>query len=238
MKRNAILLAASLLLSAVTASAQTTFRLGIRGGLSRAQMTREAAGTSYNQTLDDSGLYAWQAGGVIEINFGHFALQPALLFSQKGVQFNTTSSISGFAGTDTRQSTGTSRYNWLELPINLVYTLHGDHGLQLFAGPYVALAVGGQQRGTSNARSWTGDARTGSLDQKFSYNDVSNGQRVDAGVNFGVGYRQGPLQVQLAYGLGLRDLHELTQKVSPESGITSTAYNRVAQLTGTYFFAL
>lgn len=146
--------------------------------------------------------------------------------------------VVGFADTDTRQSAGTSRYNWLELPLNLVYTLHGDHGLQLFAGPYVALAVGGHQRGTSSSRSWTGDGYNSSLDRKFSYADVSNGQRVDAGVNFGVGYRQGPLQAQLAYGLGLRDLHGLTQKVSPESGIASTAYNRVAQLTGTYFFAL
>jgi hypothetical protein len=239
MKHLATLFATNLLLSAATASAQTTFRLGVRGGLNRAQMTQQVAtNTFYSQTIDNSGLYAWQAGGALEVNFGHFALQPALVFSQKGLQFNTTSSIVGFAGTDTRQSTGTSRYNWLELPLNLVYTLHGDHGLQLFAGPYVALAVGGHQRGTSNSRSWTGDTRTSSLDQKFSYADVSNGQRMDAGVNFGVGYRQGPLQVQLAYGLGLRDLHELTQKVSPEAGVIDRAYNRGAQLTGTYFFAL
>jgi hypothetical protein len=58
MKHLATFFAASLLLGAATASAQTTFRLGIRGGLSQARMTQEAATTYYNQTIDNSGLYA------------------------------------------------------------------------------------------------------------------------------------------------------------------------------------
>ena len=68
-----------------------------------------------------------------------------------------------------------------------------------------------------------------------------NNRRLDAGVNFGIGYRTSPLQVQLGYGLGLRNLHqpdgEIYYKYSRNFN-ADTAYNRVAQLTGTYFSSL
>jgi hypothetical protein len=239
MKRSATLLAASLLLSAASASAQTAFSLGVRGGLNRAQLATRGAGNDYpRRTLDASALYAWQAGVTLEARRGNLALQPALLFSQKGLRFTTATTIVGVAGTDTWESTGTNRFNWLELPLHIVYTQHGDHGLQLFAGPYVALAVGGHKQGNTTNHSWTGATYDNSLDQKHSYSSLSDSKRIDAGLDFGVGYRQGPLQVQLSYGLGLRNLHDLTQRVASESGSYDAAYNRVAQLTGTYFFAL
>ncbi|HET9506175.1 MAG TPA: porin family protein [Hymenobacter sp.] len=239
MKPLATLLAASLLLSAATASAQTSFHIGGRGGLNQAQLVTHGASNDYpSRTSDASALYAWQAGITLEARRGNFAVQPALLFSQKGSRFSTVNTIVGFAGTDTWKSTGTNRYNWVELPLHVVYTQHGDHGLQLFAGPYVALAVGGHQQGNTTHYSWTGATDDKPIDQKHSYNSLSDGKRVDAGLNFGVGYRQGPLQVQLSYGLGLRNLRDLTQRVDSESGSYDAAYNRVAQLTGTYFFAL
>ena len=40
----------------------------------------------------------------------------------------------------------TNRYNWLELPVNVVYSVRS---FQLFAGPYGALGVGGRRRGRS-----------------------------------------------------------------------------------------
>jgi hypothetical protein len=239
MKRSATLLATGLLLSAATASAQTTFSLGVRGGLNRAQLATRGAGTDYpRRTSDASALYGWQAGITLEARRGNLALQPALLFSQKGLRFTTTTSVVGFVGTDTWESTGTNRFNWVELPLHLVYTQHGDHGLQLFAGPYVALAVGGHQQGNTTSHSWTSATYDNPIDQKHSYSSLSASKRIDAGLDFGVGYRQGPLQVQLSYGLGLRNLRGLTQRVTSESGSYDAAYTRVAQLTGTYFFAL
>lgn len=246
-------LLAALLLSAATASAQTTFRLGLRGGLNRALTTVDPASNSsgsypYSYATDKSALIAWQAGVAGEIRSGKFAFQPALLFSQKGNQFHTSTYASGFIGYSAQEATGTNRTNWLELPLNFVYTLHGDHGLQVFAGPYVALAVGGRQQGTRTYYEAAIDplpAQVTDFNSSLLYGSGTGNQRLDAGLNFGVGYRQGPLQVQLGYGLGLLNLYEASSAPLPLSGRdygrqlgNEVSYNRVAQLTGTYFFSL
>lgn len=245
-------LAAVLLLGAAPAPAQTTFRLGLRGGANRAQTTVAATGNSsgsypFSYSTDKAARYAWQAGVVLEASRGNFAFQPALVFSQKGERMNTSLSASGFAGNSTFQTATTNRYNWLEIPLNVVYTLHGDHGLQVFAGPYVALGVGGRQRGSTTAVSYYGPAYDPipglerPIDERISYGEGTNNRRLDVGVNLGVGYRQGPVQLQLGYGLGLRNLHQpaetSTVDFAHEFG-ADAAYNRVAQLTGTYFFSL
>jgi len=245
-------LVAALLLSAACASAQTTFRLGLRGGANRALTTVAASGNSsgsypFSYSTDKAAHYAWQAGVVLEASQGNFSFQPGLLFTQKGEQTTNALTTSGFAGNNAAQTTTTNRYNWLEIPLNVVYTLHGDHGLQVFAGPYVALGLGGRQRGSSTLVSYYGPAYDPlpglerPIDESISYGDGTNNRRLDVGVNFGVGYRQGPVQVQLGYGLGLRNLHQPAETslidFAHEFG-ADAAYNRVAQLTGTYFFSL
>jgi hypothetical protein len=144
------------------------------------------------------------------------------------------------------EQTTTNRTNWLELPLNVVYTLHGDHGLQVFGGPYVALVLGGRQKDTFyNSSSGVRGPYTDPIDERIGYGADTNNRRFDAGVNVGIGYRQGPLQVQLGYGLGLCNLRRpspptIDPGFSPQLHDFNgdPAYNRVAQLTGTYFFAL
>jgi len=155
-------LAAPLLL-ATTAHAQTTFRLGLRGGLHRALTTTDPAGSSagsypYSYSTAKSACFAWQAGVVLEARAGNFAVQPALLFSQKGEQRRTSLAVSGVAGYTSTQTATTNRANWLELPLNVMYTRHGDHGWQVFAGPYVALGVGGRQHGSITSSAYYGPA--------------------------------------------------------------------------------
>ena len=124
--------------------AQPTFRLGLRGGTNRASSTVEAAsnspGSQYYYSASKSALYAWQAGAVLEVAFRRFALQPALVLSQKGEQLDAATSISGFAGVSSTEISTINRYNWLELPVNVVCTLHG---FQVFAGPYGRLVWAG-----------------------------------------------------------------------------------------------
>jgi len=232
----------SALLSAATAAAQPTFRLGLRGGLNRATSTVEPASTSpssqHYYSASKSAIYTWQAGAVLEVAFHRFALQPALVFSQKGEQFSAVTSISGVAGMSGTAMSTVNRYNWLELPVNVVYTLHG---FQVFAGPYVALGVGGRQHGTISGFSPFARFAPQGVDEKVTYGPDSNNRRLDAGVNFGIGYRQGPVQMQLGYGLGLRNLHQSSADQAYDYGhnfYQDAAYNRVAQLTGTYFFKL
>ena len=147
------------------------------------------------------------------------------------------------------QREATNRYNWLEVPFNFVYTLHGDHGLQVFAGSYVALGVGGRQRG--NALTYPLYSNTQlpvyptDFDAALHYGPGTTNQRLDAGFNVGLGYRQGPVQVQVGYGVGLRNLHQSATGAASDPGFSpgyhnfngDVAHNRVAQLTGTYFFS-
>ena len=243
----ASLLLAALLAGAATASAQTTFRLGLRGGANRALTTLDpasnAGGGYFSTSASKSALYAWQAGVVLEARCGHFAWQPALVFSQKGEKFTTRNQWGEVALQDIERSSA-NRYNWLEVPLNAVYTLHGDHGLQVFGGPYVALAVGGHQSGTvTTYNSFSSPGLVPppvGFENPISYDRDAGNRRLDAGVNFGIGYRQGPLQVQLGYGLGLRNLHQDTPLLL--GGFShdfngDAAHNRVAQLTATYFVA-
>ena len=234
----------TMLLSAATALAQPIFRLGLRGGLNQASSTvepsRTYASSAYYYSASKSALYAWQAGAVLEVAFRRFALQPALVFSQKGEQFDAATSMSGVAGVSSTEISTINRFNWVELPVNVVYTLHG---FQAFAGPYVALGVGGRQRGTGKNTYPVGISgfQSYDFDGKIHYGADTENRRLDAGVNFGLGYRKGPLQVQLGYGLGLRNLHQIDPDYTVDSIHNfweDAAYNRVAQLTATYFFEL
>ena len=236
------------LLSAAAAQAQPTFRLGLRGGLNRATSTVGTASSlsgtypfPYSYSATKSALYAWQAGAVLEVVLRHFAVQPALVFSQKGEQFNILY-VSGSTGSgqSTRETQQTSRSNWLELPVNVVYTLRG---FQLFAGPYVALAVGGREHGTVLQAAPNVRYAPYYYDNKLEYGNGPGNRRLDAGVNAGLGYRRGPLQVQLSYAVGLRNLHEENSSLIIEfppyhDFATDAAYTRAVQLTGTYFFDL
>jgi hypothetical protein len=181
------------LLALATVSAQPTFRLGVRGGLNRAISTVEPASTSptsqFYYSASKSALTTWQAGAVLEVVFRRFALQPALIFSQKGEQFDAYTSTSGFAGVSSITTSSANRYNWLELPVNVVYTLHG---FQVFAGPYVALAVGGRQQGTTLSTSPVAHYAPYEFNNKIRYGSDTENRRLDTGLNFGLGYRKGP----------------------------------------------
>jgi hypothetical protein len=232
-----------MLLSAATASAQTSFSLGPRAGLNRAVTTLSDASTStgsqyFNYSAEKSAVYAWQAGGVLEIAFSKFAIQPALLFSQKGEHLTTTIAVAGTGGFSTSTQYSANRYYWLELPVNFVYSVHD---FQLFAGPYVAIAVGGQYQSTSYYDSPNTKSIPRTYDGKIHYNSFED-RRLDAGLNLGVGYRKGPLQVQLGYAVGLLNLKRNPIQVWSAGPFhnfeADPAYNRVAQLTGAYFFKL
>ncbi|GAB3827240.1 outer membrane beta-barrel protein [Hymenobacter jeollabukensis] len=249
------LLLPALLLSASAASAQTptTYRLGLRAGLNRANVTLQGPERSvyptYTTEQHKSALLGGQLGVVLEAARGPLALQTGLLFSQKGTV------IHGFLSTPSpdrpqynlyRDGRTQARYHWLELPLNVVYS-PGRSGLQLFAGPYVAVGVGGKAatvihnssddpnqlvvpttRFTDKIEYGPGEPDNGTISIRGYYS-----RRFDAGFNAGIGYRRGPVQVQLGYGLGLVNLYQLegTEQPSIQGG-----YNRGAQLTGTYFF--
>ncbi|GAA4358461.1 hypothetical protein GCM10023185_24200 [Hymenobacter saemangeumensis] len=276
-------------MTASVAHAQTSISLGFRAGGNWATRagddpeykpyTGSSTGTVTARSSSDytrSGLLAPQFGAVLDVRFGKLALQPALLFTQKGVEqqmtvnSSFTYSYNGFPSsvqTIKESMHSISRPNYLEIPLNLVYTTGTDHGFQLFAGPYMAFGVGGRSEleyegsSSSNGSSSSSSNSNGYYSYGntfFAYRDTYPGpqpatfnnntratpfeassgayiaRRFDAGVNAGIGYRFSALQVQLGYGLGL--VNQQAEKAPGFRDEMPAYYQRVAQLTGTYFF--
>lgn len=244
-------------LAATTAQAQTRISFGPRLGGNLMSATAAAidqsvlTGVDYSYTK--SALLGGQVGLSASIGSGHWEVQPALILTQKGLRQKLAATYSFGILTIQENDQIDTRAHYLELPINVVYCLGQDgNGFQLFAGPYVAIGVGGRASYslalTTNDPSMPGDSYNGSQQVAFGNTFVepdpnSNGpgiearlRRFDAGLNAGVGYRRGPVQVQLGYGLGLLNV----QPDYPASyQVENTkAYLRTVQLAATYYFPL
>jgi hypothetical protein len=189
---------AALLAAAPAARAQTTISLGLRAGANLATRAGDdPAYTAYNgstsgtattvantqQSYNRQAIIAPQFGAVLDVRFGNLALQPAVLFSQKGVEQTleaTTTTTYSFGSTIYNRSTlteklhSTSRANYLEIPVNLVYTTGGDHGFQVFAGPYVAFGLGGRTEieNQGNTTSTNGGSSSSSTNNYYSYGNT------------------------------------------------------------------
>lgn len=223
------LLAGSLLLTA-TAHAQTTFNVGPHVGLSVA--------TAYFPSKSTSARAGVEAGLTSSLQLGHFAVQPSVLFSQKG--YRTHGELIGIDSPVTYEET--VRLNYLTLPLNLAYTLgRVGQGLQVFAGPYVGLLVGGNYTqqihsagylgGPPSDTEYSGKVKAGDV---FSYTDNRYSQRVDVGLQAGIGYRLKGWQVQASYSLGLRDVSASFQSYDGTRYREAARYNRSFQLGLSY----
>ena len=204
-----LLLLASGLLLVATAHAQTTFSVGPRlgGNVSKVRFS------DGNDNITSRP--GFEAGVLGSLQFGHVAVQPAVLFVQRGYTRTPAFYDSGFGGL-----TQTSvRLNYLTLPLQVAYVQHTNgQGFQLAAGPYVSFLVGGNsfsdyrfpfadaQQVHSKvvaAEAHTTDISPYSL-QEPNYTVYS--RRLDLGAQVGLGYRLGGALVQLSYSLGLRNV--------------------------------
>ncbi|ALD20190.1 hypothetical protein AM218_01765 [Hymenobacter sp. DG25A] len=136
-----------------------------------------------------------QVGVTLNAQFGNFSVQPSLLFSQKGFKIDYSESDRGY----TFHVETSSRLNYLELPINFVYTVGGEEGFQVFAGPYAAFGISGKYNykatltgnGTDESQSNEADIH---YSNKIKNNDNVYYRALDAGLNAGIGYKVGPVQ--------------------------------------------
>jgi len=226
---------------------------------------------TYQQDYTRSAIFAPQFGAVLDVRFGKLALQPAVLFSQKGVEqelIETGTTTYTYTPSQPYQSSSkttyhtTSRVNYIEIPLNLVYTSGGDHGFQVFAGPYIAFGVGGRAELEYESRTTSTNSNGNRYDYSygntfFVFRDAYPGpaadtpnigvapfeassgsivaRRLDAGINAGIGYRFRMLQLQLGYGLGL--LNQQPGNAPTFIREMPEYTQRVAQLTATYFFS-
>ncbi|MDO7854648.1 porin family protein [Hymenobacter convexus] len=259
---SALLLTAGIVGAATTAQAQSSIEFGPRLGLNISTFSYQYPNIPVGLSNEAKALTGVQVGGTLNMSFGKIAFQPSLLFSQKGAElkFSAVDNTS-VPYVTTVNYVAKPKLNYLEIPLNVVYTSQEDHGFQLFAGPYVAFGVGGS--GTSNLTITsndpdvliTGAANSFPVALTIEYgsrqnaneqlNNASNNginssptviatfRRFDAGLNAGVGYRFGPFQAQLGYGLGLLNL---TPNDPDGNETNGKIYNRGFQLAANYFF--
>ena len=255
---SAILLTAGFAGAATSAQAQAAIEFGPRLGLNISTF-KESGVPASNIEQEINAVAGLQVGLTLNAAINdHFSFQPSLLFTQKGAELVGRVSAPGASTaykTDIK-FTAKPRFNYLELPLNFVYTFGGREGFQVFAGPYAALGVSGS--GSAKGEINTNDpallalGATGTfpatLNVEFGsqQNDNSNSnttpgslsatitaRRFDAGLNAGVGYRVGPFQAQLGYGLGLVNF---VPKDTQGNDTDTKSYHRVWQLSANYFF--
>jgi hypothetical protein len=220
-----------LLLPAGFAQAQTSFRIGPQVGASLA--------TGHTAGVGNPAYHLGCVAGVqASLSWPRFALEPAVLFCQKG---NTLSQDVAYrdpvTGLPNQHGTFTSqlRLNYLTLPLHLTFAPAGPaSGPQFFAGPYLGLLLGG-----THSQAGPDQVTTTSPVYVGSPPTVFNGyyaQRYDAGVQAGLGYRFQHLVLQAEYSLGLRE-------VAPGSAFAASAvkppatYNRAFQASVSYLVA-
>jgi hypothetical protein len=135
-----------------------------------------------------------KVGGVVNIPAGGgFYLQPGLFFHQKG--YKTSAEILGV------KSSGTTNFNYIELPVNILYRvdLGNAGGIFASAGMYAAYAVSGKTKG---------ELGTIKGEEKIKFGSEANELKpFDWGTNFGLGYETPwGVYVRGQYGLGFGNL--------------------------------
>ncbi|MCB2375999.1 PorT family protein [Hymenobacter sp. BT635] len=220
--QHGLLAAALMVAGATSAQAQVTF--GPRVGLNVANIATDLPGSI---EIDTKTIFAPQVGLTLNAQFGNLSVQPSLLFSQKGYKLEEEEDDYSFKAT--------TRLSYAEIPVNLVYTTGGTEGFQVFAGPYVGFGIGGKSKFEEDDN---GEKSSGEADIKFASKEgdaekTEYVRALDFGLNAGVGYKAGPIQAQLGYGLGLSNLvpNDEDDK-DPEFEFK----NRVFTLSISYFF--
>ncbi|MDO7846672.1 porin family protein [Hymenobacter sp. M29] len=230
-------LAGAFLLLAAPARAQTSFSIGPRVGLNLATYHY-----SEKPILGTIGYRAGvEAGVAATVGREHFALQAAVLYSQKGfiqrytVDLRTANNLPlGTADIEYR-----NRLNYLTIPLSLAYTQGSDgQGAQVFAGPYLGVLLSGRYESVETLQGG-GESTTRAGDitpiSKTAPDLAAYTQRFDAGLQAGLGYRYRALLLQVNYSLGLRSLAaSYSYNGVPVSN--PAYYNRAFQGSLTYLF--
>lgn len=183
--------------------AQVTF--GLKAGFSAANMTSKYEGDSgiASRKANTKMIPAFHGGIIVDIALDdQLSLQPGLFFSQKGAK---TGSTALQVGGGTFITNTTTRLNYLELPVNLLYKHQIGSG-KLFAGfgPYVAYGISGKLKIKGENFSMDEEVKVKFKDSKeYSTKEVYI-KPFDAGANFTVGYElKMGLLFSVKYSLGL-----------------------------------
>lgn len=246
-----LLVAARCLTGTLPTQAQASFSVGPQVSLGAA-FSPYAAGDYLSRPYQTRYRIGFEAGVAGSIGFGHVVVQPALLFAQRG--FRIDDDFVDYYNHDVTKAS--LRLNYLTLPVSVAYALRPNgQGLQVFAGPYVSLLLGGQYafdntyvgyrrpqytvQGTLPVAG-SGSYHYATLDPNAAPNVTTYySRRMDAGFQAGGGYRAGQCLFRLSFSMGLLNtgVGEMTDH-GGTAGVyivkPSTYYNRALLASFTY----
>jgi hypothetical protein len=165
----------TLLFISVSTISFSQIRFGVRGGLNLAKQNSNLGGLA----ISSGTLVSFHAGLVLDTPLSEsISIQPALLYSVKGS--GESSSTSGSVST----STAKASFNYLELPIDVLYNI--NESISIGAGPYLGYFL------SSSPDLGTQSSSFKKLD--YGFNIVANYTIIDG------------LQVGARYSLGVANL--------------------------------
>ncbi|WP_426671336.1 porin family protein [Mucilaginibacter sp. McL0603] len=199
---NRLLLTFPLVLITTFSFAQT-FNLGIKGGVNLS--TVAFSGPALNFTGDNQNRAGYQVGVTADVGFQHFSIQPGLFFITKGGKYIEEFDYVSNSQTYVEHVVGNTKYNYLELPVNLLYKLRAAPGVKIYAGggPYMDYSLSGtstQHVTGSTTYDYHGDISYGSDHNK-------DDKRINYGINFIAGVElKKHFTIDLNYSLGLTSI--------------------------------
>jgi hypothetical protein len=230
----------ALLGNASLVRAQAVVTLSPRLGATLAAASYQGSSDNMAGTYHTSAKLGGEAGLMASVRWGHFAVQPALLYAQRRYKL-ADDHVEDHGIILHYLSASDYYFNYLTLPLNLAYSCQQDgQGFQGFAGGYVSRLLGGQVAGNGAVQvtnvagipptSYTVDQDIQANDEYDRLNDHFHSKRYDAGVQAGVGYQRDRFLVQVAYSLGLVNVGAR----ATDNTHSPTYYNRATQLYLTY----
>lgn len=210
----------------VTASSFGQTRFGIQG-------SGQIVNLKYNSPPDAPALSSFsnffkpmvglRIGVMADIELkAKWSIRPQLLYSAKGTKFDF-GYLSAETGFDLTGFNSTVNYNYLELPIQVVYGLKAGVGRAFVgAGPYAAYLLSASE--------------TTIKSKNIVQANLKNGSRMDYGLTASAGYElPGGLTASAYYLLGLANLDSGADTPSTIIG-SASAYHRTYGITVGYFF--
>ena len=170
-----LILCAFLLISAHVYSQK--INLGITGGLN---YTNFPGTGTLNYSSSNDYLSGFRVGGLLDIGFKSFSIQPGIIFTTKGGQ----GKVSLYFGDGTSDEVVNKIVlSYLEIPINMFYRFKAENGsVFIGGGPYTGIGVSGKISYATNKSYGT------SQDLTFG-SSANNISLFDFGINFLEGYQ-------------------------------------------------
>ncbi len=194
-------------------------KIGLKAGLNIANFLEKDNDGKCSDEYDAK--IGFHAGIVVEIPFGkRFAVEPSIMVSTKGFQYNT----------EYEDTTFYQEYNlyYLDIPIPVEVMLEiGIVKVFAAAGPYFGIGIGGNAYDESK----TGGVKYEENDDKISWGDKDGLKSLDYGLTLGFGAEFKGFQLRFAYDLGLANISNYTDNDFKRN-------NRVTRISLAYKFGL